>query len=154
MPYGAEQIRPYKSEEQKTVQVRRMFDAIAFAYDKLNRLLSLGFDNGWRKKGIAYLKPFAPQQILDIATGTGDLAIALHRKLSPEKVIGVDISEKMMDVGREKAGKAGYADSIGFEQQDCLALSYPDDRFDAVTAAFGVRNFEISNKGSVKCIAY
>ncbi|MDD2436933.1 MAG: bifunctional demethylmenaquinone methyltransferase/2-methoxy-6-polyprenyl-1,4-benzoquinol methylase UbiE [Massilibacteroides sp.] len=147
MPYGAEQIHPYKSEEQKTIQVRRMFDKIAFAYDKLNRLLSLGFDNGWRKKGIAYLKPFAPRQILDIATGTGDLAIAMRRKLCPEQVTGADISEGMMEIGREKARKAGYTDSIRFEQQDCLSLSYADRSFDAVTAAFGVRNFENIEQG-------
>ncbi len=147
MNYGAEKIRPYKSEEQKTVQVRRMFDTIAFAYDKLNRLLSLGFDKGWRKKGIAYLKPFAPQLILDIATGTGDLAIAMRRCLNPQKVVGADISEGMMEIGREKAHKAGFADSISFEQQDCLALTYPDNTYDAVTAAFGVRNFEHIEQG-------
>lgn len=147
MTYGAEKIRPYKSEEQKTVQVRRMFDTIAFAYDKLNRLLSLGFDKGWRRKGIAYLKPFAPQQILDIATGTGDLAIAMRDKLGAKQVIGADISEGMMKIGREKAAEAGYADSISFEQQDCLALTYADNTFDAVTAAFGVRNFENIEQG-------
>jgi ubiquinone/menaquinone biosynthesis methyltransferases len=142
MTYGAEEIRPYRSEEQKTVQVRRMFDSIAFAYDKLNRLLSLGFDKGWRKKGIAYLKPFAPQSILDIATGTGDLAIAMRRRLEVKMVTGADISEGMMAIGRKKALEAGYADSISFEQQDCLALAYADNTFDAATAAFGVRNFE------------
>ncbi|WP_085535937.1 bifunctional demethylmenaquinone methyltransferase/2-methoxy-6-polyprenyl-1,4-benzoquinol methylase UbiE [Massilibacteroides vaginae] len=147
MTYGAEKIRPYKGEEQKTVQVRRMFDTIAFAYDKLNRLLSLGFDKGWRKKGIAYLKPFAPQHILDIATGTGDLAIAMRHRLNAEKVIGADISEGMMSIGREKAREAGYADSISFEQQDCLALTYENNRFDAATAAFGVRNFEDIEQG-------
>lgn len=147
MEYGAEKIRPYKSEEQKTVQVRRMFDAIAFAYDKLNRLMSLGFDKGWRRKGIAYLKPFAPQCILDIATGTGDLAIAMRHKLGAKKVVGADISEGMMKIGSEKAAEAGYADSISFEQQDCLALTYADNTFDAVTAAFGVRNFENIEQG-------
>lgn len=147
MAYGAEEIRPYNGEEQKTVQVRRMFDTIAFAYDKLNRLMSLGFDKGWRRKGIAYLKPFAPQRILDIATGTGDLAIAMRSKLNAEQVIGADISEGMMNIGREKAREAGYADSVLFEQQDCLSLSYTDHSFDAVTAAFGVRNFENIEQG-------
>lgn len=147
MTYGAEQLRPYKSEEQKSVQVRRMFDTIAFAYDKLNRLMSLGFDQSWRRKGIAYLRPFAPQLILDIATGTGDLAIAMRRKLNAERVTGADISEGMMKIGREKAEKAGYADSVVFEQQDCLSLAYADNTFDAVTAAFGVRNFEDIEKG-------
>lgn len=147
MTYGAEQIRPYKSEEQKSVQVRRMFDKIAFAYDKLNRLMSLGFDKQWRKKGIAYLQPFAPQLILDIATGTGDLAIAMRHKLNAKQVTGADISEGMMKIGREKAKEAGYADSVVFEQQDCLSLTYTDNTFDAVTAAFGVRNFEDIEKG-------
>lgn len=147
MTYEAEQIRPYRSEEQKSVQVRRMFDTIAFAYDKLNRLMSFGFDKGWRRKGIAYLRPFAPQRILDIATGTGDLAIAMRRQLKAEKVTGADISEGMMKIGREKAEKAGYAASVVFEQQDCLSLTYPDNSFDAVTAAFGVRNFEDIEKG-------
>ena len=147
MAYGAEEIRPYKGEEQKTGQIRRMFDTIAFAYDKLNRLLSLGFDKGWRRKGIAYLKPFAPQLILDIATGTGDLAIAMRRQLDAKQVVGADISEGMMAIGREKAREAGYADSVLFEQQDCLSLSYADYTYDAVTAAFGVRNFENIEQG-------
>ncbi|MDD4514969.1 bifunctional demethylmenaquinone methyltransferase/2-methoxy-6-polyprenyl-1,4-benzoquinol methylase UbiE [Massilibacteroides sp.] len=147
MAYEAEKIRPYEGEEQKTVQVKRMFDTIAFAYDKLNRLMSLGFDKGWRKKGIAYLKPFAPQQILDIATGTGDLAITLRSRLNAKRVIGADISEGMMQIGREKASKAGYADSVVFELQDCLSLTYADGSFDAVTAAFGVRNFEDIKQG-------
>lgn len=148
MGYGAEQVRPYKNDtEQKSVQVRRMFDKIAFAYDKLNRLLSLGFDKGWRKKGIAYLQPFAPQIILDIATGTGDLAIAMRKRLNARQVIGADISEGMMSIGKEKAREAGFEDSVLFEQQDCLSLTYPDNRFDAVTAAFGVRNYEHIEQG-------
>jgi len=145
--YGAEKVRPYEGEEQKSVQVRRMFDTIAFAYDKLNRLMSLGFDKGWRKKGIAFLRPFAPQLILDIATGTGDLAIAMRNKLNARLVVGADISEGMMKIGREKAREAGYENSVVFEQQDCLSLNYTDNSFDAVTAAFGVRNFENIEKG-------
>lgn len=147
MAYGAEEIRPYGDGEQKTAQVRRMFDKIAFAYDKLNRLMSLGFDKGWRRKGIAYLRPFAPRLILDVATGTGDLAIAMRRSLNAGRVIGADISEGMMEIGRGKAREAGYADSVLFEQQDCLSLSYPENTFDAVTAAFGVRNFEDIQQG-------
>jgi ubiquinone/menaquinone biosynthesis methyltransferases len=147
MAYGAEKVSPYTSDEKKTTQVKRMFDSIALVYDKLNRILSLGLDKGWRRKGINFLKPFAPQLILDIATGTGDLAIAMRRRLNPQKVIGADISEGMMEVGRKKAKKAGYEDSVFFEYQDCLSLTYPDNSFDAVTAAFGVRNFENIEQG-------
>lgn len=147
MKYGSEQILPYNQEEQKSTQVRRMFDSIAGTYDLLNHTLSFGIDKIWRRKGIAFLRPFSPQSILDIATGTGDLAISMHRKLKARQIIGADISEGMMQVGREKVAKAGYSDYISFEQQDCTALTYPDHSFDAVTAAFGVRNFENIEQG-------
>lgn len=145
--YGSEKILPYNNEEQKGTQVRRMFDSIAGTYDQLNHTLSFGFDKGWRRKGIAFLQPFSPQTILDIATGTGDLAISMYRTLKADHIIGADISEGMMDVGRRKVAEAGYTDHISFEQQDCMALSYPDQSFDAVTAAFGVRNFEDIEQG-------
>lgn len=140
--YGSEKVLPYNQDEHKGIQVRRMFDAIAGKYDLLNHTLSFGFDKGWRRKGIDFLRPFAPKQILDIATGTGDLAIAMQRSLSADRIIGVDISEGMMQVGREKVAKAGLQSHITFEQQDCTALDFEDNSFDAVTAAFGVRNFE------------
>jgi len=142
MEYGSEKILPYNDEEQKSVQVERMFDSIAGKYDLLNRTLSLGIDLYWRRQGINYLKPFAPDTILDIATGTGDLAISMYRTLKPSHIMGADLSEGMMAVGREKVEKAGYSGKITFEQQDCTALTYADNSFDAVTAAFGVRNFE------------
>lgn len=147
MKYGAEKIVPYNNKEQKSKQVRRMFDSIAGTYDLLNHALSFGIDKSWRKKGINFLKPYTPNDILDIATGTGDLAIAMYRHLHPKKIIGADISEGMMDVGRKKVKEKGLSDYIFFEQQDCLNLSYPDNSFDAVTAAFGVRNFENIEKG-------
>jgi len=147
MKYGPEKILPYNNEEQKSTQVRRMFDSIAGTYDLLNHALSFGIDKGWRKKGIKFLKPYAPKEILDIATGTGDLAISMYHKLMPAKIIGADISEGMMDVGRKKVESAGLAGRISFEQQDCVNLSYSDNSFDAVTAAFGVRNFEDIRKG-------
>lgn len=146
--YGSEKILPYKNaKEGKGDQMERMFDAIADKYDQLNHTLSLGFDKGWRRKAIRTLKPYAPKEILDIATGTGDLAIALYKELQPDQVIGADISEGMMRIGREKVKAAGYADAIRFEWQDSLWLNFPDNRFDAVTAAFGVRNFEDIRKG-------
>lgn len=147
MKYGSEQILPYNGEEQKSTQVRRMFDSIAGTYDLLNHTLSFGIDKIWRRKAIASLRPFSPQSILDIATGTGDLAISMHRKLKARQIIGADISEGMMQVGREKVARAGYSEYISFEQQDCTALTYPDNSFDAVTAAFGVRNFENIEQG-------
>lgn len=145
--YGSEQILPYNNEEHKATQVKRMFDSIAGTYDQLNHTLSFGIDRIWRKKGIAYLRPFAPKSILDIATGTGDLAIYMQRKLNADRIIGADISEGMMDVGRQKVAEAGLSEHISFEYQDCTALTYAEDSFDAVTAAFGVRNFEDIEQG-------
>lgn len=145
--YGSEKILPYNEEEQKATQVRRMFDSIAGTYDLLNHTLSLGFDKGWRRKGIAFLKPFAPATILDMATGTGDLAISMCRKLKPTSVTGADISEGMMEVGRQKVAKAGLSGQISFEYQDALSLTFEDNSFDAVTAAFGIRNYENIEKG-------
>ncbi|WP_099463304.1 MULTISPECIES: bifunctional demethylmenaquinone methyltransferase/2-methoxy-6-polyprenyl-1,4-benzoquinol methylase UbiE [Parabacteroides] len=145
--YGSEQILPYNNEENKGAQVKRMFDNIAGKYDLLNHTLSLGIDKGWRRKGIAFLRPFSPQTILDIATGTGDLAISMYQTLKAQHITGADISEGMMEVGRQKVAKAGYSEYISFEQQDCTKLTYPDNSFDAVTAAFGVRNFENIEQG-------
>ena len=91
---------------------------------------------------------------LDIATGTGDLAISMHRRLKANRIIGADISEGMMEVGRQKVAEAGLSDHITFEYQDCTALTYPDNSFDAVTAAFGVRNFENIEQGLPRCTGY
>lgn len=145
--YGSETILPYNKEEQKGTQVKRMFDSIAETYDQLNHTLSFGIDKIWRRKGIAFLRPFSPKTILDIATGTGDLAISMYKKLRPDHIIGADISLGMMEVGRKKVAAAGYSEHISFEQQDCTALTYEENSFDAVTAAFGVRNFENIEQG-------
>lgn len=147
MKYGSENILPYNKEEHKGVQVKCMFDAIARKYDLLNHTLSFGFDKGWRKKGIASLRPFSPQVILDIATGTGDLAISMQEELQPKQIIGADISEGMMDVARKKSEELHLQESVKFEYQDCINLTYSNDSFDAVTAAFGVRNFEDIERG-------
>jgi demethylmenaquinone methyltransferase/2-methoxy-6-polyprenyl-1,4-benzoquinol methylase len=144
---GSEKILPYNNSEHKSAQIGRMFDAIAGTYDRLNHMLSLGIDKRWRAGGIAYLKPFSPGRILDIATGTGDLAIAMHRALNPEHITAVDLSESMMAIGRRKAASSGCAARITFERQDCLALTCADNSFDAVTCAFGVRNFEQIDRG-------
>lgn len=124
-----------------------MFDDIASRYDFLNHFMSMGIDVTWRKKALNLLKPLKPATILDVATGTGDLAIMAQRRLHPEKVTGIDISEGMLAIGREKVAKAGLSDKITLQQGDSETISFPDATFDAITAAFGVRNFENLEKG-------
>lgn len=147
MSYKAEKILPYESPEKKGVQVEQMFDSIAENYDLLNHTMSMGIDRGWRKKGILSLKPLNPQNILDIATGTGDLAIQAYRLLQPKKILAIDLSEGMMDVGRKKVLKEGLKEVISFEKQDCMNLEIEDNSFDAAMVAFGVRNFEDLDRG-------
>ncbi|MBR5204377.1 MAG: bifunctional demethylmenaquinone methyltransferase/2-methoxy-6-polyprenyl-1,4-benzoquinol methylase UbiE [Bacteroidaceae bacterium] len=145
--YPQESIKPYNEDEKKSVQVERMFDNIAPAYDQLNHTLSWGIDKSWRKKAINWLKPFQPQRMMDVATGTGDFAIQACRVLNPKELTGTDISEGMMNVGRQKVKDAGLEGRISFAKEDCTALTFPDNRFDAITVAFGVRNFEDLDKG-------
>ena len=142
MDYPQEHIKPYGEEGTKAVQVERMFNHIAPTYDQLNHTLSMGIDRSWRRKAIHTLRPYHPHQILDIATGTGDFAILACRELQPQSLIGAAISEGMMEVGRDKVQQAGLADKVSFAREDCTALSFADATFDAVTVAFGVRNFE------------
>jgi len=144
--YGQEEIKPY-GEGEKAQQVEQMFDNIAPTYDKLNHRLSWDIDKGWRRKAIRQLEPYKPQTLLDIATGTGDFAILAAEMLKPQRLVGADISEGMMEIGRRKVQEKGLQGVISFEKEDCLALSYPDDTFDAVTAAFGIRNFADLDQG-------
>ena len=144
--YQQETITPYLSGT-KTEQVEQMFNNIAPTYDLLNHRLSWDIDKRWRHKAISQLSPYEPQNMLDIATGTGDFAILAAEMLHPSQLIGADISEGMMDIGRQKVAQRGLQDTIRFERQDCCALSYPDNTFDAVTAAFGIRNFANLDKG-------
>ena len=146
MTYQQEEIKPYH-EGEKASQVEQMFDVIAPSYDKLNHRLSWNIDRGWRKKAIRQLVPFRPQKVLDIATGTGDFAIMAAQMLSPQLLVGADISEGMMAVGAEKVKALGLQDIISFAREDCLNLSYDDNTFDAVTAAFGIRNFASLDRG-------
>ncbi|MCR6638679.1 MAG: bifunctional demethylmenaquinone methyltransferase/2-methoxy-6-polyprenyl-1,4-benzoquinol methylase UbiE [Sporocytophaga sp.] len=141
-------VLPYKDDvsKGKKEQVSQMFDNIAPKYDLLNRVLSAGIDIRWRKKAISKLKANKPQLILDIATGTGDLAIEAL-KLNPERIIGIDISEGMLAIGREKISKLGLGGKIILQQGDSENIIFPDNYFDAVTVAFGVRNFEHLEKG-------
>jgi demethylmenaquinone methyltransferase / 2-methoxy-6-polyprenyl-1,4-benzoquinol methylase len=138
-------VKPYQSEGSKKEQVQQMFDNIAHRYDFLNRFLSLGIDKGWRKKAIKMLEAYQPKRILDVATGTADFAIATL-KINPEEVIGVDISEGMLDVGRKKLTEKGIT-NIRLESGDSENLQFDDASFDAVIVAFGVRNFENLEKG-------
>lgn len=148
MNYPQEQIKPYGEAGTKTVQVETMFDRIAHSYDRLNHLLSWGIDRIWRRKAIAKLKSFAPNRILDVATGTGDFAIMTCKAIVPEEMVGVDISEGMMQVARKKAASQLKAEQqIKFIKDDCLNLSFSDNTFDAVTVAFGIRNFENLDRG-------
>lgn len=139
-------VTPYENDKSKKEQVAEMFDNISHRYDLLNRLLSMGIDVQWRKKTVRRVKQHHPQIILDIATGTGDLAIALE-KTGAKKIIGVDISEGMMAKGREKVEKKGLSDLITLQYGDSEHLPFPDETFDVVTVAFGVRNFEHPLKG-------
>ncbi len=141
MNYKSEKIIPYKTEDSKRVQVEQMFNGIASRYDAMNSWLSLGMDMWWRKKALKKLQGLPIDSLLDIATGTGDFAILANDILKPNKIMGVDISEGMMDVGRVKVKKAKLDQIISFDYQDCASMSFPDESFDAAIAAFGVRNF-------------
>lgn len=145
--YEQEKITPYGDGREKAGQVEQMFDDIAPTYDTLNHRLSWNIDKSWRKKAIRALAEFHPQRMLDIATGTGDFAILSARLLNPREIIGADISEGMMQVGSKKVEAAKLGHIISFKKEDCLNLSFADDSFDAVTAAFGIRNFQDLDKG-------
>jgi len=145
--YEQEKIKPYGGEGDKGKLVEEMFDNIAPTYDTLNHRLSLDIDKGWRKKAIRQLAPYKPKRILDIATGTGDFAILSAQMLQPSQLIGADISEGMMNIGREKVDKMKLNHIISFQKEDCLNLTFEDESFDAITAAFGIRNFQDLDKG-------
>jgi len=145
--YGQEKIKPYSDTGEKAEQVEQMFDNIAPTYDRLNHRLSWNIDKYWRHKAIKKLRDYAPQTILDVATGTGDFAILAAERLAPSRVVGIDISDGMMEIGRQKVAERGLADVVSFAHEDCLALSFDDGTFDAVTAAFGIRNFADLEKG-------
>jgi demethylmenaquinone methyltransferase/2-methoxy-6-polyprenyl-1,4-benzoquinol methylase len=146
--YSHDNVVPFKNSELgKKEQVADMFDRIAFRYDFLNRFLSAGIDIYWRKRAIKELTAANPQIILDVATGTADVAIMMTKYLHPKKIIGIDISESMLELGRKKIAKLGLNNVIELETGDSEAINLSDDTFDAVTVAFGVRNFENLEKG-------
>ena len=143
----SKQVTPYNSSESKKNQVRQMFNNIALRYDFLNRLLSMGIDKGWRKKAIALLPKKSSLQLLDIATGTGDLAIEIAQKYPDASVTGLDLAPQMLEIGRSKAQKKNLSNAITFIEGDAENLPFQDNTFDAITVAFGVRNFETPVKG-------
>jgi len=143
---STEHIKPYSSEGSKKEQVARMFDNISGSYDLLNHVLSLNIDKLWRKKAVKLLRKYRPKLILDVATGTGDFALELL-KLEPHHIKGIDISAGMLEVGKEKMRKKNLQDKVTLELGDAEAMVFPEDLFEAVTVAFGVRNFENLPKG-------
>ena len=140
-------VKPYEAAGSKKKQVTNMFDNIAPYYDFLNRFLSLGIDTIWRKKAIDRLKDRDPKVILDVATGTADVALEITKRLNPTKVVGLDISAEMLEVGRKKVSKRKKDDIIELTLGDSENLPFEDNTFDAITVAFGVRNFENLENG-------
>lgn len=144
----SENITPYQSQNAtKKEQVATMFNNISGTYDFLNHFLSLGIDILWRKKAIKELKAIKPRIMLDVATGTGDFAFEAINILQPEKIIGVDISEGMLDVARKKINERNLQHIFSVQMGDSEGLQFSDDHFDAITVAFGVRNYQNLEKG-------
>jgi len=133
---------PIGEVEGKAEAIEEMFDAVAPRYDLLNRVLSLGIDRYWRTRAVRLLADEQPARVLDVATGTADLAIKAERMLHPREVVGIDLSNEMLQVGREKLDRLGLSPRISLVQGDAEDLPFPDDAFDAALVAFGVRNFE------------
>lgn len=142
-----EDITPYGTNNAKHEQVKDMFDAIAPHYDLMNRMMTMGVDKCWRRRVVNFVASLTPSRILDIATGTGDLAIAMGRKCTSATVTGVDLSPGMIECGNRKIAESGLSDRVALSVADALALPFDDNTFDVVTAAFGVRNFEKLEQG-------
>lgn len=147
-PHPHDTIRPFKdSEKTKKEQVAEMFNRIAGRYDLMNRFLSARIDISWRKKAINKLRKDQPAHILDVATGTADMALMAWNLLKPSRITGIDISEGMLELGRKKIEKEGLTDYIQLHTGDAETINFADHTFDAVMVAFGVRNFENLEKG-------
>ncbi len=137
-----EKVKPYNAEENKTKQLNRMFNTISGKYDKFNDIMTMRMAHRWRRRAIETLKPYPHADILDIATGTADIAIKTFEILNPEKVTGIDISEKMLEIGKEKAEAVGLGDKIQLQVEDVSRMSFDNASFDAALTSFGIRNFE------------
>ncbi len=144
-------VTPYGTDSSKKEQVAKMFDSIAPRYDLLNRLLSLGIDVKWRRHLVEKVGEIDPNSILDVATGTGDVAIMLGQMLEPESIVGIDIAKNMLELGRRKASVRNLETIISFQAGDSENLDFENNTFDAVTVAFGVRNFEHTLLGLKQC---
>lgn len=153
MAAGTEQLKPYANDSrEKGEQVETMFNHIAHSYDTLNHTLSLSIDRLWRRAGIRQLQRLLPQtsdaplRILDVATGTGDFALLAHRQLTRQgfdcRILGIDISDGMMDIARRKVEQAGLSEVITFSHENCEALTLPESSTDAIVSAFALRNFQ------------
>lgn len=147
--YAQEEVKPYGNEGSKRSQVERMFDEIAHSYDRLNHSLSLGVDRIWRKRAIQFLQKNTQiplKELLDVATGTGDFALLAMEKLKPEHIVGIDISEGMMNIGRQKISERSLSDKVTLQNEDCERMSFNDNQFDAIISSFGLRNFQNLDK--------
>lgn len=151
MSNEVEKVKPYDSGRGKKQQIEAMFDNISGKYDFLNHLLSMGIDKSWRRNLINLLSKENPKSVLDVATGTGDLAILIAKKLVEVKITGIDLSNGMLEIGRDKIKKLGLLEVIDLKQADSENLPFNDGTFDSVTVAFGVRNFENLQKGLEEC---
>jgi demethylmenaquinone methyltransferase/2-methoxy-6-polyprenyl-1,4-benzoquinol methylase len=145
--FAHDSIKPFSDEGTKKQQVSEMFDEIAGRYDFMNRFLSAGIDRIWRRKAIAVFQKHKPRLMLDVATGTADMAIQAARTLQPERIVGIDISPKMLEIGRQKIEKLNLGTKIELHSGDSETINFADGTFDAVMVAFGVRNFEHLEKG-------
>lgn len=145
-PVDFTKVKPYNQDEEKTAQLARMFNTISDKYDQFNDIMSWGMARVWRKQSLLALKTYNPQQLLDIAAGTADMCIKSYKYLKPAHVTGIDISDKMLEMGRVKITNANLSDKIDLQVQDVSALTFADDSFDAATIAFGIRNFEKLNE--------
>lgn len=141
---GAEKINPYNEKESKTEQVEEMFDSIAPAYDFMNTAMTFGLHRYWRNCAIKMLKSLPHDAILDVATGTGDVAFCLYDKFRSKSIVGIDLSNGMLNIARKKLASMSHEaqKAICFKQENCLDLSFDDKKFDLITVAYGVRNFE------------
>lgn len=146
-----EAVTPYQGNDGKKKQVESMFDRIAHRYDLLNRVLSAGIDTQWRRKAIKQAMESNPKLALDLATGTGDMAILLSQRAPECQIIGLDLSSKMLEIAQEKINKRGLSDAIAFQQGESENLPFADNSFDLITVAFGVRNFENTLQGLKEC---
>ncbi len=146
--FAHDTVMPLKNSNlSKKEQVADMFDSIAFRYDFLNRFLSAGIDVWWRKKAIKQLADLHPQYVLDVATGTADVALMTYDMLHPKKITGIDISVGMLDLGRKKISARGLENTIELFTGDSENIGFADNTFDAITVSFGVRNFQNLSKG-------